>query len=76
MEYTQPVYDIISLVRIRYYTETIIQIFKRYTKTRVRSYIGIISRILVDSYYVNKRNTGYMYSLSPSTMIYGKFIQK
>ena len=59
MEYTrQPVYDIISIVRIRYYTETVIQIFKTYTKTRIRCYIGIISRILADSYRVNKREYG------------------
>ena len=55
-EYTrQPVYDIISIVRIRYYTETVIQIFKTYSKTRIRFYIGIISRILADLYRVNKR---------------------
>ena len=59
MEYRQhPVYDIISIVRIRYYTETVIQIFKTYTKTRIRCYIGIISRILADSYRVNKREYG------------------
>ena len=45
-------------MRIRYYTETVIQIFKTYTKTRIRCYIGIISRILADSYRVNKREYG------------------
>ena len=56
MEYTrQPVCDIISIVRIRYYTGTVIQIFKTYTETRIRCYIGVISRFLVDSYLVNKR---------------------
>ena len=56
MEYRrQPVYDIISIVRIRYYTETVIQIFKTYTETRIRCYIGIISRILTDSYRISKR---------------------
>ena len=55
MEYTrQPAYDIISIVRIRYYTETVIQIFKTYTETRIRCYIGIISRILADLYRVNR----------------------
>ena len=45
-EYTrQPVYDIISIVRIQYYTETVIQIFKTYTGTRVRCYIVIFSQI-------------------------------
>ena len=58
MKYTrQPAYDIISIVRIRYYTETVIQIFKTYTETRIRCYIGIISRILADSYRVKKGNT-------------------
>ena len=59
MEYTrQPVYDIISIVRIRYYTETVIQIFKTYTETRIRCYIGIIFCILADSYLMNKREYG------------------
>ena len=58
MEYTrQPVYDIISIVRIWYHTETF-QIFKTYTETRIRCYIGIISRILTDSNRVNKREYG------------------
>ena len=47
-----------SIVRIRYYTETVIQIFKTYTETRMRCYIGIISRILSDLYGVNKREYG------------------
>ena len=42
-------------MRIRYYAETVIQIFKTYSKTRIRFYIGIISRILADLYRVNKR---------------------
>ena len=59
MEYTwQPVYYIISIVRIRYYTETVIQIFKTYTVTRTRCYTGIISGILVDLYGMNKRECG------------------
>ena len=59
MEYTrQPVCDIISIVRIRYYTGTVIQIFKTYTETCIRCYIGVISRILADSYLVNKREYG------------------
>ena len=49
MEYTQQtVYDIASIVRIRYYTETVIQMFKMYTETRIRPYIGIVSRIYAD----------------------------
>ena len=59
MEYArQPVDDIISIVRIQYYTETVIQIFKIYTKTRIRCYIGIIFRILADTYRMNKREYG------------------
>ena len=59
MEYTrQAVYEIISIVRIRYYTETVIQIFKTYTETCIRCYSGIISRILADSYRVNKNEYG------------------
>ena len=59
MEYTrQSVYDIMLIVRIRYYTENVIQILKRYTVTRIRCYIGIISRILADSYRVNKGERG------------------
>ena len=54
----QPVYDIISTVRIQYCTETVNQIFKIYIETRLRCYIGIISRILADSYRVNKREYG------------------
>ena len=34
--------------------ETVIQIFKTYTETRIRCYICIISRILADSYQMNK----------------------
>ena len=45
-------------MRIRYYTETVIQIFKTYTENRICFYIGIISRILTDSYRVNKREYG------------------
>ena len=56
MEYTwQRVYDITLIVRILYYTATVIQIFKTYTITRIPCYIGIISRILTDSYRMNKR---------------------
>ena len=59
MEYTwQPVYDIISIVIIRYYTEIVIQIFRTYTETCICCYIGIISGILTDSYRVNKREYG------------------
>ena len=59
MEYTQqPVYDIISIARIRYSTETVIQIFKSYSETRIHCYVGIISRILTDSYRMNKREYG------------------
>ena len=59
MEYTrQPVDNIILIVRILYYTETVIQIFKIYTETRIRCYIGIISRILADTYRMNKREYG------------------
>ena len=43
---------------ILYYTETVIKIFKTYTKTRIRCYIGIISRFLADSYDMNKREYG------------------
>ena len=42
-------------MRIRYYTDTTIQIFKTYTETHICCYIGITSRILTDSYRVNKR---------------------
>ena len=45
-------------MRIRYYTETVIQIFKTYTENRICFYTGIISRILTDSYRVNKREYG------------------
>ena len=66
MEYTQmPVYDIISIERIRYYTETVIQIFKTYTETRTRCYIGIISRILTDSYQMNKMKCGLHIFIEP-----------
>ena len=59
MEYTQQtVYDIASIVRIRYYTETVIQMFKMYTETRIRPYIGIVSRIYTDSNRANKREYG------------------
>ena len=51
-------YDIILIVTIRCYTETIIQIFKTYTVTRIHCYIGIISRILTDSYRMNKSKYG------------------
>ena len=53
--YAKALYNIISIVGIPYYTETIIQIFNR---TRIRCYIGIIPRILADSYRVNKREYG------------------
>ena len=46
------------MMKIRYYTENVIQIFKIYTKSRIRCYIGIISRILADTYRVNKREYG------------------
>ena len=56
MEYKrQPVYEIIPVVRIRYYREAVIQIFKTSTETRIRCYIGIFSCILTDSYKMNKR---------------------
>ena len=56
MEYTrQSVDDIMSIVRIQYYIETIIQIFKIHTETRVRCYIGLISCILAGTYRMNKR---------------------
>ena len=59
MEHTsQPVYGIVLFVRIQYYTETVIQIFKTYIVTRTRCYIGIISRILSDSYRMNKSKYG------------------
>ena len=59
MEYTQqPINDIISIVKIWYYTETVIQLFKTYTETRIRCYIGINSRIFPDSYRMNKREYG------------------
>ena len=51
----QPVYKIIPVVRIQYYTEVVIQIFKTSTETRIRCYIGIFSRILTDSYKMNER---------------------
>ena len=58
MEYTrQPVYNIISIVKIRYYKETVIQIVKTY-RTSIRCSIGIISRILADSYQMNKTEYG------------------
>ena len=76
-EYTrQPVYDIISIVRIRYYTETVIQIFKTYTKTRIRCYIGIISRILTDSYQVNKRKYRLHVFMESLYNEYGKLFKK
>ena len=53
-----PAFDIILIVRIRCYTETVLQIFKIYTVTRIRCHIGIISRILTDSYRMNKREYG------------------
>ena len=56
MEYKrQSVYEIIPVVRIRYYREAVIQIFKTSTETRIRCYIGIFSCILTDSYKMNKR---------------------
>ena len=59
MKYTrQPVSDIISIVRIRYDTETVIQIFKTYSETCMHCYNGIISRILTDAYRVNKSEYG------------------
>ena len=59
MEYTwQPIEDIILIVKIWYYIETVIQIFKTYTVTRILCYIGIISRILTDSYRRNKKEYG------------------
>ena len=59
MEYTQQtVYDIVSIVRTQYYTETVIQMFKMYTETRIRPYIGIVSRIYTDSNRANKREYG------------------
>ena len=45
-------------MRIRYYTETVIQIIKTYTETRIRCYINIIFRVLIDPYRVNKREYG------------------
>ena len=65
-----------SIVRIRYYTETVVQIFKTYTETRMRCYIGIISRILSDLYGVNKREYGLHVFSSLYAMIYGNVIQK
>ena len=50
--------DIISIMRIQYYTETVIQIFKTYAEARIRCFVGIISRILTDSYQVNKKEYG------------------
>ena len=59
MKYTrQSAYDIISIVKKRYYTETVIQIFKTYTVTLIRCYIGIVSRILTDSSRMDKRVYG------------------
>ena len=75
MGYTrQPVHDIISI--LRYYTETVIQIFKRYTKTHMRCYIGIISCIQTDSHRMNKREYGLHVFIGPYTMIHKKVIQK
>ena len=47
-----------SIVRIRYYTEAVIQIFKTYTESRICCYVAIISRIFTDSYGMNKREYG------------------
>ena len=59
MEYTRPpVYDIILIVRIPYYTETVIQTFKARSVTPVRCYIGIVSRNLTDSSRLDKREYG------------------
>ena len=59
MEYArQLAYDIISIVRMQCYTETVIRIFKTYIETRIRCYISISSGILADSYRVNKRKYG------------------
>ena len=56
LEYTRyPVYDIMLIVKIWCYTETVIRIFKLYTVIRIRCYIGIIPCILTDSYWTNKR---------------------
>ena len=52
----QPVYNT-SIVRIGYYTEAVIQIFKRYTETRLL-YVGIISCINTDSQRMNKTEYG------------------
>ena len=45
-------------MRIRHYTATVIQIFKIYTVTRIRCYIGIISHTATDSYRMNKTDYG------------------
>ena len=59
MKYTrQSVYDIILIVKKRYYTETVIQIFKTYTVTLIRCYIGIVPRILTNSSRMDKRVYG------------------
>ena len=42
------------VLKIRYYTKTVVQIFKTYTVTRIHRYIGIISGILTDSDRMNK----------------------
>ena len=46
-------------MKIWYYIETVIQIFKTYTVTRILCYIGITSRILTDSYRMNKKEYGF-----------------
>ena len=72
----QPAYDIISIFRIQHYIETVIQIFKTYIETRIRCYIGIVSRILADSYRVNKRKYGLHVFIASLYNEYGKVIQK
>ena len=56
--YAIPCIRHILTVTIRCYTETVIQIYKIYTVTRIRCCIGIISRILTDSQRMNKRYHG------------------
>ena len=46
---------IILIARIQCYTGTVIQIFKMVTVAHIRSHIGIIFRILTDSYRMNER---------------------
>ena len=63
-------------MRIRYYTETVIQIFKTYTESCIRCCIRIISRILTDSYRGNKREYGLHVFIESLYNEYGKIIQK